>query len=301
MRVAAIGECMIELSEAGQGLMAMSFGGDTLNTAIYLARCGAAVDYVTALGDDPYSAGMLEAWRAEGVGTGLVSIMPGRVPGLYAIRRDGKGERSFYYWRDRSPARELFDTAGPELDDRLLAFDILYTSGISLSIYSEAGRGRLYGLFDRLRAQGGHVVFDGNYRPRGWPGPESARAAFETVLRRAAFAFPTFEDEAVLFGDADPAVTAGRIAGYGVKEVVVKNGAGPCTIRIAGDVTSVPAETDVRPIDTTAAGDSFNAAYLAARLSGSAPREAALRAHRLAADVIRHPGAIMPRSGSFVY
>ena len=48
-------------------------------------------------------------------------------------------------------------------------------------------------------------------------------------------------------------------------------------------------------VDTTAAGDSFAAAYLAARLRGAAPAEAARAGHALAGAVVRHPGAIIPR------
>jgi hypothetical protein len=54
----------------------------------------------------------------------------------------------------------------------------------------------------------------------------------------------------------------------------------------------------VQPIDTTAAGDSFNAAYLAARLNGENPVAAATAAHGLAGQVIRHRGAIMPRASA---
>ena len=79
-RIASIGECMIELSQAAGGLLSRSYGGDTLNTAVYLARLGVAVDYVTALGDDPWSDEMVSAWRAEGVGTGHVVRVPGRLP-----------------------------------------------------------------------------------------------------------------------------------------------------------------------------------------------------------------------------
>ena len=63
---------MHDRAEAGQtaaGLYARGYGGDTLNTAVYLARLGAEVDYVTALGDDPLSDEMLAGWAAEGVGT----------------------------------------------------------------------------------------------------------------------------------------------------------------------------------------------------------------------------------------
>ena len=104
-RVAALGECMIEMVRRPDGTFTMGFGGDTLNTAVYLARLGAPVDYVTALGDDPNSDAMVALWNSEKVGTGHVLRVPGRVPGLYMIETDDKGERRFLYWRDSAPAR----------------------------------------------------------------------------------------------------------------------------------------------------------------------------------------------------
>src|SRR5258707_2128696 len=92
-RVACIGECMIELKQAGSGLFSRGYGGDTLNTAVYLARLGAGVDYITALGDDPLSDEMIARWAAEGVGTGLVVRLRGKLPGLYMIQTDVQGER----------------------------------------------------------------------------------------------------------------------------------------------------------------------------------------------------------------
>jgi 2-dehydro-3-deoxygluconokinase len=86
--LAAIGECMLELSEHPDGRITRAFGGDTLNTAVYLARLGVPVDYITALGDDPWSEEMLAAWQAEGVGTASVLRLEGRLPGLYIIQTD---------------------------------------------------------------------------------------------------------------------------------------------------------------------------------------------------------------------
>ena len=83
---------MIELSELGDGWLSRTHGGDTLNTAVYLARLGVEVDYVTALGDDHFSEEMLAGWRREGVGTALVRSIP--------ARRHVRRERSFFYWRD---------------------------------------------------------------------------------------------------------------------------------------------------------------------------------------------------------
>ena len=85
---------MVELRELPDGTLRRSWGGDTLNTALYLARLGAAVDNVTALGDDGWSSEMLAEWQSEGIGTGLVHRLPGRLPGLYIIQTDSRGERA---------------------------------------------------------------------------------------------------------------------------------------------------------------------------------------------------------------
>src|ERR1700710_1671556 len=143
-KVASIGECMIELKQAGGGLYSRGFGGDTLNTAVYLARLGVAVDYITALGDDPLSEEMLAGWAAEGVGTGQVLRLPGKLPGIYLIGTDEKGERRFFHWRDTSAVRRLMDL--PEtigILDSLASYDLVYLSAVTLSLYNELGRERL--------------------------------------------------------------------------------------------------------------------------------------------------------------
>src|SRR5215472_10639630 len=150
--VACIGECMVELRQAqggqssgqGGGLYSRGFGGDTLNTAVYLARLDIKVDYLTALGDDGLSDEMIAAWTAEGVGARRVLRLPGKLPGLYMIQTDAKGERQFFHWRENSAARRLMDV--PETDEilnSLMSYDIVYLSAITLSIYDAAGRERL--------------------------------------------------------------------------------------------------------------------------------------------------------------
>src|SRR3954470_2722785 len=89
-RVVAIGEVMIELSRGGDGRFGMACGGDTFNTAVYLARAGIDVAYATALGDDPYSNNIVSMATAEGVKTDLILRVPGRQPGLYMIETDSK-------------------------------------------------------------------------------------------------------------------------------------------------------------------------------------------------------------------
>jgi 2-dehydro-3-deoxygluconokinase len=294
---------MLELTpqsaeQVGRSLpMSLSYGGDTLNCAVYLARQGITVDYVTALGDDPMSAWMVEQWRGEGVGCDLIDCQPNSLPGLYLIETDEQGERSFYYWRDSAAARRLLDE--PAGADRLFAqladCNWICLSGITLAIYSEAARQRLFEHLANYRSNGGKVVFDGNYRPSLWPNELETRQAYEAMYRLTDLALPTIEDEQQLFGDVDQDQIVERLQSWGVEEIVLKKGAEGCLV-VTADNMELVAANKVTVVDTTSAGDSFNAGYLAARLTGQSAIESAKSGHRLASVVIQHRGAIIPLS-----
>ncbi len=289
-RVACIGECMVELREQPDGQLRRGYGGDTLNTAVYLARLGVAVDYVTALGDDAWSDEMLARWREEGIGTRLVYRLPGRLPGLYIIQTDAQGERRFLYWRDSAAARHLFDHLDPA---ELLAYDAIYLSGITLSIYGAAARAVLLQALSDARDRGARVVFDTNFRPRGWPDRAAARAVSAQMYGLADIVLASTEDLGLLYGEAgaaellDHAITTEIVLKLDRPASRVLHGGGDLLVR-AGPVERV--------VDTTAAGDSFAAAYLAARLRGVMPEAAAHAGHDLAGVVVGYAGAIMPRA-----
>jgi 2-dehydro-3-deoxygluconokinase len=284
---------MIELTQAPGGLLARGFGGDTLNTAIYLARLGAAVDYVTALGDDAFSDAMAAAWREEGVGTGHVLRIPGKLPGLYIIETSDGGERRFHYWRDSSAARALLDQpASAALLDGLAGYALVYLSGITLSLYDEAGRARLMAALARARRSGTRIAFDTNFRPRNWPDAAAARAAYAAMLAGSDIVLASLEDLDLLHGAGQGEAAAEALA---AEEVVLKLHEPACRLRV-GPLDTVVRAAPVAAIDTTAAGDSFAAAYLAARLAGRPPVEAAAAGHRLAGAVVGHRGAIIPRA-----
>lgn len=296
-RIAAIGECMIELQQRHDGSLQQGFGGDTLNTAVYLCReLGplAEVDYVTALGYDSFSDAMCQSWAEEGIGLGKVQRLPGRLPGLYCIQTDARGERRFLYWRHEAAVRDCFNTtaAGPILAD-LRDYDVLYFSGITLAVLGEAGRRKLLELLVEARIRQALVVFDNNYRPRLWASVEQARAAYLQVLEHVDLALLTLEDEQALFGHD---YAHGVFAAYpNIAEVVIKRGADSCLVRCGSQSYEVPAQPVEQVVDTTAAGDSFSAAYLASRLQGGSPVDAAEAGHRLASRVIQHHGALIPR------
>jgi len=293
---------MIELQKSvhGQGTMDYRFGGDTLNTAVYMARLldpeVANVAYVTGLGTDGMSAEMLAAWEREGVATDCVQLLPDRLPGLYMIETDPDGERRFHYWRKDAAARHWLAAPGAgKVLEQLASARMVYLSGISLAILSPGDRDLLIATLARCRAAGGSVVFDNNYRPRLWEDADTARDVYGRVLAHADIALLTLDDEVALYGEADALEVIERTRTLGVGEVVVKCGGAPCVVWHDGRVHEVAPQPVKDVIDTTAAGDSFGAAYMAARLSGKGPEDAARAGHRLAGTVIRHRGAIIPR------
>ena len=301
IRVALFGECMIELQGEAFGAMHQTFGGDTLNTAVYLARCGAEhgirASYATALGDDRFSDGMLQRWQAEDIETDLVQRLVGRLPGLYTISVDAQGERSFAYWRDRSAARDYFEIEVTPLEQAAPGLDALYFSGISLAILSADARERLFALARTVRQCGGKVVFDNNYRPRLWPDVPTAREAFAQALELSDIALITLDDEQLLHGDASAQPALERCLASSCAEVVIKQGQAPTLVRELGQaLVEVPTQRVERVVDTTAAGDSFAGAYLAARLGGAGTAMAATVGNKMAALVIQHRGAVIPRT-----
>ena len=292
-RVASIGECMIELKPAGGGSYSRGYGGDTLNTSVYLARLGIGVDYITALGDDPLSDEMVAGWKAEGVGTNRVVRLPGKLPGIYLIQTDDLGERRFFHWRENSAVRRLMEL--PETDDLLASFasyDLVYLSAITLSLYSGEGRARLFAALRRARNGGTRVAFDTNFRVRLWPDLDLARAVYRDAFAATDIALGSTEDLLPLYpGESNEAL----LARMGSPEAVLKLAEPASIVRFEGVLREVKAEPVIQPVvDTTAAGDSFAAAYLAARLQGADPIAAARAGHWLAGAVVCHPGAIIP-------
>ena len=146
---------------------------------------------------------------------------------------------------------------------------------------------------EEARENGSIIAFDPNYRPRLWPDAATAKAAIEAALAVTDIALPTFPDEQMLYGDNEPQATATRLAKAGVREIVVKNGEKPCLVVSEGTSATVAA-LQVKAVDTTGAGNSFNGGYLAARLAALRRRKQPRKAHKVAAAVVQVRGALAP-------
>ncbi len=290
-RIACIGEVMLELSAPVGGDVQLGVAGDTYNTAVYLKRLLGAdheVDYVTALGTDAFSDRILTEIDRHGLGQDAIERRATHVPGLYAISTSETGERSFTYWRSDSAARTLFTEPCEISLARLAEYDLIYLSGITLAVLPPVIRTALAAF---LTSYAGVFAYDSNHRPRLWESAEMARATNKTFWGLADIALPSVDDEMEIYGDADEDAVVARLQSFGVTFGALKRGAtGPRDLSgQTRGLSFAPADT---VIDTTAAGDSFSAGFLAGYIQ-SGTMEAALQAgHTLAAKVVGKRGAI---------
>jgi len=296
MKIAIIGECMVELFNQGEESYKRTFGGDTLNSAVYFSKCSKDNDcfYVTLLGDDPLSNDMIRAWQIEGIKTNFVEQIPNTTPGLYMIQTDEHGERSFLYWRDNAPAKKLFLTKNKEnLINKLKGFDWIYFSGISLAILEKEGREILFDFLSEFRKIGGKVAFDSNFRPKLWDHAE-AKVYMKRAYENCDMALPSIDDEYELWEDNNVQSVQDRLIGFGCSEIVIKRGDESCIVYSDGKHSEYEIQSVSSIVDTTAAGDSFNGSYIAKRLEGVSIEESIKVASKVAGQVIGQKGAIVP-------
>lgn len=292
-QIIGIGECMVELSGAGDGLWKKGFAGDVFNTLWYARRSLAApwkVKFFTGLGTDPMS-DALAAFMADAGIEPLGPRVPDRRVGLYMIHLQ-EGERSFSYWREHSAARLLAS------DPRALAAgvkgaEVIYLSGITLAILSKEDRLKLLKVIADAKKHDVTVAFDPNIRPALWPDAAEMQGAIEAMARLASIVLPSFDDEHRAFGDPTPEDTAKRYSGWGADVVVVKTGGDAITVDWKGTRDTLNFPRIEHPTDTTGAGDSFNGAFLACFATTLNPADAVLAGHACAAKVVQHPGALM--------
>lgn len=301
-KIAFIGECMIELNGKLFGEMWQSYGGDTLNSATYLTRISSSNDiqvhYVSALGTDNLSEQMRMHWQADGINTDWVLKDENHQPGLYLIQLDEQGERTFLYWRNQSAAHYMvqhpdFHHILSHLED----VDMVYLSGISLAILSKNDRTFFIEQLIKLAKKGVQIAFDSNFRPKLWDSLKEAQESYLQLLPYITLALVTFDDEQLLWNDNDEQATLTRLHQIGIPKVVVKCGRNGAIF--SDSQTSQYGQVVPKPIsnvvDTTSAGDSFNAGFLNGYLRNKSLEICCQQGNRVAGIVIQHKGAIIDK------
>ncbi|MCW9716206.1 sugar kinase [Avibacterium sp. 21-594] len=303
-KIAIIGECMIELNGEPFGNMWQTYGGDTLNTATYLSRISSPHDievhYISAMGNDKLSQQMIQHWQQDHIHTENVLIDPSRQAGLYLIQLDKFGERTFLYWRSESAARYLLQHPEyPQVQNNLAEMDMIYLSGISLAILPDADRNTLINQLQQLAKQGVKIAFDSNYRPKLWESVQKTQEIYTALYPCIHLALVTFDDEQALWGDEQPAQSIQRLKQLGVKNIVLKQGKeGALFCDEQGNQQNVATTPVTNVVDTTSAGDAFNAGFLNGYLRDKLPQQCSQQGNQVAGIVIQHKGAIIDKNAT---
>jgi 2-dehydro-3-deoxygluconokinase len=287
---------MVELTQSSSKTLKQSFAGDVFNTAVYLKRIfnQHKVHFISAIGLDAFSNDMLNSCHQESLNTELVFRMPEKNLGLYSIQTDNDGERRFSYWRNDSAARQLMQFVNNEVITQLKHADMVFFSGISLAVITPAYRKKFWIFIERLKAAGVTIVFDPNYRAAMWENERQAKDQYEHAFYLADIILPGVDDFTDLYGLTSAEQILEFCQFFAIQELIIKNGQHGILCWHQGNCDYFNIVAVDKVIDSTAAGDSFNGAYLGARLQGSSVAEAVKLASKVAAIVIQYPGAIVP-------
>ncbi|MCJ8319962.1 MAG: sugar kinase [Colwellia sp.] len=297
-KVVVMGECMVEFSPNTENSnYKQSFAGDVYNTAVYLKRLqknNTDVAILTAVGDDIMSDAMVDCFLNNGINTHLVKRVCNKQPGAYLIKTSDEGERSFVYWRDTSAAKVTISQLSDNDKDSLISqCDLFYFSGISIAIIDEKERNSFWQLIADLRNAGTQIIFDSNFRSRLWQSHDEAKRQFDKAFRQSDIVFAGVEDFFLLYQSRSFSELDTFFNDYSIDELIIKNGANGVFYRSTTEQFIVDIDPIENVIDTTSAGDSFNSAFISAKINQFSAVDAIKQACRLSACVIQHDGAII--------
>jgi 2-dehydro-3-deoxygluconokinase len=286
--IICLGEPLLEFNQQSDGRYLPGHGGDTSNCAIAAARQGASVGYVTALGEDSFGDSFVVLWQREGVDTSCVRLDARAHTGIYFVTHSGEGH-AFSYFRAGSAASRFSPEEVPE--EYIAGSRILHVSGISQAI-SNSAADAVFHAIEIARGAGVRVSYDTNLRLKLWP-IDRARAVIHGAVARADIALPGLDDARQLTGLQDADAIVDFYLSLGPRIVALTLGA-------AGALVATPEERRrvagcrIESVDATAAGDTFDGAFLAELVAGRDPFRAAVYANAAAALSTRGFGAVVP-------
>jgi len=286
--ILCLGEPMLEFNQQQDGRYLPGHGGDTSNCAIAAARQGAKVGYVTHIGDDSFGRSFLDLWTREGVDTSTVRSVDDAHTGIYFVTHGPDGHE-FSYFRAGSASSRMMpgDLPVPALQ----AAQVLHVSGISQAI-SDSAADTVFSAIEAVKAAGGRVSYDTNLRLKLWP-LGRARAIIHSAMAMSDIALPGLDDARQLTGLQEPDAIADFYLGLGPTIVALTLGAEGTLVATPDDRRRIGGR-QVEAVDATAAGDTFDGAFLARVVAGDDVFEAARYANAAAALSTQGFGAVAP-------
>ena len=272
--IAIIGECLIELSANGTladtSTLNKYFGGDTVTTAVAIARLGGNVTYVTKVGNDGFSEFILSSLRKEGIDTSLIKASDEQ-NGMYIVSRTPEKNELLYYKRKTAAAKLSIEDL-PE--DCIKKLKLIYSTGVVQSL-SACSRELVREAFKIAKENDVLTAYDPNYTSC-FMNSADTKEYFEEIVEFTDIIFLSLKNDAVKLYEID---SMEKVMKYfwdkGVKIVVVKSHVdnGYYT-GYKGEISFTNFYNNQKAIDLTASGDVFNGGFLYALTNGHTPVEA---------------------------
>ena len=293
IKICSIGECMMELTNTKMELYSQSIAGDTLNFTSYLDKKIFDTSYFTAVGTSEISKRVISFLKEQNIKTNLVSRINSHEVGLYLIENSKSGEKIFYYWRDNSAAKFFFNNQNiKQCQNQLKKFQYVYFSGITLSLFDNNNFHKFLSLIEFLKKKQIKIIFDFNIRIKRWS-KKKLFSYFSKTLPFVDILFTSGEDLNFLKGNASLKTFTNLIQKYNIKHGIYRNNARLNYSFYKNERYFIKNKIKNKVIDTSGAGDGYNATYISNFIKFNNPQKALHAASKIGEKIIMKKGAIV--------
>ena len=293
INVCSIGEAMIEISNIKNSLYNQSFAGDTLNFCNYLDKKKLNAFFLSAIGKSEINQSLLDFVKSKNISTKYIKQINQFEIGLYLIKNKDNGEKQFFYWRDESAAKQYFNNIDfLNLYKELKNFDYIYFSGITLSIIHISKLNNFIKLLNLLKSKKIKIVFDFNIRPSRW-NKKNLNKFFNSVLKFVDICFLSGEDMNYWKNKNNIKSYEQIVRKYKLKHSIFRKNAKFTYVFLNKTRYVFRNKLLKKVVDTSGAGDGFNAAYLSNFIVNNDPVLALKAGSSLGSKIVMKKGAIV--------
>ena len=293
INVCSIGEAMIEISNIKNSLYNQSFAGDTLNFCNYLDKKKLNAFFLSAIGKSEINQSLLNFVKSKKISTKYIKQINQFEIGLYLIKNKDNGEKQFFYWRDESAAKQYFNNIDfLNLYKELKNFDYIYFSGITLSIIHISKLNNFIKLLKLLKSKKIKIVFDFNIRPSRW-NKKNLNIFLDSVLKFVDICFLSGEDMNYWKNKNNIKSYEQIVRKYKLKHSIFRKNAKFTYVFLNKTRYVFKNKLLKKVVDTSGAGDGFNAAYLSNFIVNNDPVLALKAGSSLGSKIVMKKGAIV--------
>lgn len=258
--VTCFGELLIDMISTNAGSLVDSegflkkFGGAPANTAVGLAKLGTNVTFMGKVGDDPFGHYLKKTLEEYKVNTQHLILSKTDKTTLAFVSLTDEGERDFYFFKGAHEALTP-DELNLPLDTHLFHFG-------SLTQTNEMAKKATDKLLDQALATGCIVSYDPNIRENLWGDLQRAKDIILETAKKVHILKLNDDESKILSGKENIKEAASVLFAENLDALFITMGAKGCYYKTKSAEGQIKPTIIVKAVDTTGAGDAFNAGYI---------------------------------------